>query len=66
MWSFAIGVGVALALAAGSVLLFEASQVTSVERYSPDAWVRVEDERSRTAEGTGYGMPAAGPERNPR
>lgn len=57
MRTFAIGAVIALLLTGGAAYLYSRSGVTVAERSSPSDSVRIGDEFSRSAKGTGYGVP---------
>lgn len=57
MRTFLMGLAIAVILTAGTAYLFQAAEVTVVERSSPSQWVRIDADASQTAKGTGYGTP---------
>lgn len=57
MMAFFTGLAVALVLMIGSFVLYSSTDITSVERSSPSASVRINDDASKTAQGSGYGEP---------
>lgn len=56
MRTFFIGAGVALLLTGGAAYLYDLTSVTSAERSSPAGSVRLDDNASESAKGTGYGV----------
>lgn len=57
MRTFILGALVALILTGGTAYLYRLAGVTSVEHSSPARSVRVDDNASNSAKGTGYGVP---------
>ncbi len=58
MMAFFTGLAVALVLMIGSFVLFSNTDITSVERSSPSASVRLDDNASKMAQGSGHSQPA--------
>jgi len=55
MWTFLIGLCVAVALTVGAAALYWQAGVTVAEGYSPQQSVWLDNHASKTAEDVGYG-----------
>ncbi|MBU2532675.1 MAG: hypothetical protein KKB37_08040 [Alphaproteobacteria bacterium] len=55
MWTFLTGVVFAMIVALATYFLYQAGEITAVERSSPSAYVRIDDKASLTKIGAGYG-----------